>query len=129
MIKVGSKIKIRDNSGAKIVKCFHLGKKTTRLKSYGTIGDICLGSIKKYIPSRKVKKKEIWKVLIILIKKKMREKDGSYISYNENVGIILDRTVNKPLGNRIKVRISLKFKRSKLKRNWLRLRSIAKGYI
>ena len=88
MVKIGTSIIILDNSGAKSVKCFSLKKKKNNKSSEGFLGDIIKGSVKKFIPERKVSKKDKLDVLIILHKKKQNYRNGLY-QKNECIGGIV----------------------------------------
>lgn len=97
MIQVQTKLKIADNSGAKIVQCFKIlgGSK----RRYARIGDVVVASVKEAEPRANVKKKEVVKVVIVRQKQPFRRKDGSYIRFDENAAVVLDGT--EPKGTRI----------------------------
>ena len=97
MIQSGTKLKIADNTGAKMVQVIKVlwGSK----RRYARIGDIVTASIKIAEPRKQVKKGEIVKVVIVRQKKSLRRKDGSYIRFDENAAVILDGM--DPKGGRI----------------------------
>ena len=107
MIQPETFLSIIDNSGAQIGKCIQVFNK--KKNKIGTIGDIALVSVKKIksrIKSKKVKKKEVHKVLIVRTVKKKNRYDGSSIKFHTNSAIILkmdNQIKNKyqPLGTRI----------------------------
>lgn len=88
---------VADNSGAKLLKCFHLVGGTR--KRYAYIGDIVKCSVKVAIPQGMVKKGDIVDVMIVRTKKELRRTDGTYIRFSENAGVILKD--GKMLGTRI----------------------------
>jgi len=97
MIQAETVLKVADNSGAKILKCFKvLGGSRRR---YAQLGDIVVASVKSAEPRGLVKKKEIVKAVIVRQKKSYRRKDGTYISFDENAAVVLDGT--DPKGTRI----------------------------
>lgn len=97
MIQAETKLKVADNSGAKLIECFKvLGGSRKR---YARIGDIIVASVKEAEPRSAVKKKEVVKAVIVRQKKALRRKDGSYIRFDENAAVILDGT--EPKGSRI----------------------------
>ncbi len=98
MIYIGSLLYVCDNSGVKLVKCLKiLGRKP---RSFGKIGDIIVVNIQRIKINSKIKKKEIYRGLIVRIKKKIKRIDGSSISFGKN-SIVLLNNKGIPLGNRI----------------------------
>lgn len=97
MIQPETKLKVADNSGAKIIECFKvLGGSKRR---YARIGDIIVASVKSADPRGAVKKKEVVKAVIVRQKFPYRRKDGSYIRFSDNAAVILDGA--NPKGSRI----------------------------
>ena len=98
MIQPQTILKIIDNSGAKIVRCFKvLGGSRRR---YAQIGDIVVASVRVAEPRKEIKKKAVVKALIVRQKKAFRRKDGSYIRFDENAAVIVNDK-KEPVGNRI----------------------------
>lgn len=97
MIQVETKLKIADNSGAKIAQVFKIlgGSK----RRYARLGDIVLASVKEAEPRGAVKKKDIVKVVIVRQKKAFRRKDGTSIRFDENAGVIVEKL--EPKGTRV----------------------------
>jgi large subunit ribosomal protein L14 len=87
MIQKESFLKVADNSGAKLLKVFHLVGSTR--KRYAFIGDIVRCSVKSAIPQGMVKKGDIVDVIIVRTKKALRRADGTYVSFSENAGVII----------------------------------------
>jgi len=97
MIQAGTKLKVADNTGAKVIKCFKvLGGRRRR---YAQIGDVIVASVKVAEPRKSVKKKEVVRAVIIRQKKAYRRSDGSYIRFDENAAVIVDGY--NPKGGRI----------------------------
>lgn len=97
MIQAETRLKVADNSGAKLIECFKvLGGSRRR---YAKVGDIIVASVKSAEPRGMVKKKEVVKAVIVRQKKPLRRKDGSYIRFDENAAVVLDG--NDPKGTRI----------------------------
>jgi len=89
MIQERSILKVADNSGAKIVRCFRvLGGTRHR---YASIGDIIVASVRKSEPRKNLKKKDIVRAVIIRQKNPLRRADGSYIRFDENAVVIDDK--------------------------------------
>ena len=99
MIQSETKLKVADNTGAKMIQCFQvLGGSKRR---YARIGDIVVASVKKAEPRRQVKKHDVVRAVIIRQKQAYRRKDGSYIRFDENAAVILEGKTKKPKGGRI----------------------------
>lgn len=117
MIQQRTILKISDNSGAKTARCLKIlgGFK----KKYAKLGDIIVVSIQqlrnKLKKSSKVKKKEIYKALIIRINIKYAIKTGYKKSFNDNAVILLNKQEN-PIGTRILGPVSKNLKKKKLQK-------------
>lgn len=102
MIQQQTILKVSDNSGAKTVKCIKVlgGFK----KKYATLGDTIVVSVQKLRnkskKTSKVKKKEIYKALIIRTKTSFKNKDGFSIKFKENSVALINKLGN-PVGTRI----------------------------
>ncbi|MEK7162833.1 MAG: 50S ribosomal protein L14 [Patescibacteria group bacterium] len=98
MIQERSILKIADNSGAKIIRCFRVLGGTRR--RYAEIGDIIVASVQKAEPRKPIKKKDIVKAVIVRQRKIYRRSDGSYIKFDENAAVIIDAK-KEPVATRI----------------------------
>lgn len=99
MIQPRSVISVADNTGAKIVRVFKvLGAAGKR---YAEIGDIVVVSVQKAEPRKSVKKKDVLRGVVVRQRKAFRRKDGSYIRFDENAVVILDKNKNEPIAGRI----------------------------
>ncbi len=97
MIQALTKLKVADNSGAKIIQCFKvLGGSRRR---YAAVGDIIVASVKESEPRSAVKKKEVVKAVVVRQTKTLKRKNGISIRFDENAAVILDGT--EPKGTRI----------------------------
>ncbi|OGI29484.1 MAG: 50S ribosomal protein L14 [Candidatus Moranbacteria bacterium RIFOXYA12_FULL_44_15] len=97
MIQAESKLKVADNSGAKVIECFKvLGGSKRR---FAGIGDIVVASVKSSEPRGMVKKGDKVRAVIVRQRKELRRKDGSYIRFDENAAVILEG--KEPKGTRI----------------------------
>lgn len=98
MIQTQSTLNVADNSGARKVMCIKvLGDSKRR---YARIGDLISCSVKTAIPGGNVKKGEVVKAVVVRTKKEIRRKDGSYIRFDENAAVIINKE-NEPVGTRI----------------------------
>jgi len=98
MIQAETKLKVADNSGAKMIKCFKVLGGTRR--RFARIGDIVVASVKSAEPRGSVKKGDKVKAVIVRQRKEFRRKDGSYIRFDDNAAVILEEK-NNPKGTRI----------------------------
>ena len=98
MIQQESKLKVADNTGAKVLQCIRVEGGTGR--RYARLGDTITVSVKKAIPGGVVKKGEISKAVIVRAKKEVRRDDGSYIRFDENAAVLIDNQ-QEPKGTRV----------------------------
>ncbi len=99
MVQERSMLKVADNSGAKVVQVIKVlgGYK----KRYGQIGDIITVAVKSAQPHQPVKKGEVHHAVIVRQRKEIRRKDGTYIRFDENACVIIDKKNKEPKGTRI----------------------------
>jgi len=88
MIKERSILKIADNSGARVIRCFRILGGTRR--QYARIGDVIVASVQIAEPRGSVKKKDIIKAVIVRQRQVMRRNDGSYIRFGDNAAVLID---------------------------------------
>lgn len=99
MIQPRSILQSADNSGAKKLQCIRVlgGYK----KRYARIGDIITCSIKEAVPHSQVKKGDVIHAVVVRIRKETRREDGTYIRFDNNAVVIVDRKTKEPKGTRI----------------------------
>lgn len=98
MIQLRSILKPADNSGAKRLRVIHVYGGSKR--RFGRIGDIVAAVVDQAEPHGAVKDKEIVKVLVVRTKKEFRRPDGSYVRFDDNAGVIINKE-GLPKGTRI----------------------------
>jgi large subunit ribosomal protein L14 len=99
MLQDGSVVKITDNAGAKVGKIFKvLGGSKRR---YASIGDLVVLSVKSAEPRKAVKKKDVVYGVVVRTKTPFRRKDGSYIRFDDNAVVILEKGKQEPKAGRI----------------------------
>jgi len=98
MILCGTNLTVIDNSGAKKVKCLKVIGSSSR--KYGFIGNVIVVSIQRINPVKKLKKGEIFKAVVIAIKKKRVRVNGSFVSFNMN-GVVIINNKKLPISTRI----------------------------
>ena len=98
MIQQESRLNVADNSGAKEVLCIRvLGNSG---QDYAKIGDKIVVTVKDAIPAGGIKKGTVTKAVIVRTKNKLRRKDGSYIRFDDNAVVVLEKE-KEPKGTRI----------------------------
>ena len=86
MIQCETILKVGDNSGAQLACCI----KVLGTKKKATVGDIIIVAVRKAIPGGKVKVGEIYKSVVIRVRKKIKRFDGSYISFSDNAVVFIN---------------------------------------
>ncbi len=86
MIQCESSMNVADNSGAQEIVCIRV---LGGAKKAG-VGCVIVVSVKKATPRGKVKAGEVHKAVIVRTKKKIRRKNGAYISFNDNAAVLIN---------------------------------------
>lgn len=99
MIQPRSIVKIADNSGGKIGRIFKvLGSSKKR---YAGIGDLVVLSVQVAEPRKSVKKKDVLTCVVVRTKNAYRRKDGSYIRFDDNAVVVVDKAKKEPKAGRV----------------------------
>ncbi len=99
MIQAQTLVKIVDNSGGKIGRVFKvLGGSKRR---YAQVGDEVVLSIQTAEPRKNVKKKDVLRAVVVRQRKAFRRKDGSYLRFDENAVVIIDKVKKEPKATRV----------------------------
>lgn len=98
MIQPETRLKVADNSGAKIIQCIRVMGGS--VKKTANIGDVIIASVKTATPGGVVKKKDVVKAVIVRSVSGVRRQDGSHIRFDENAAVIIDAN-KQPKGTRI----------------------------
>jgi large subunit ribosomal protein L14 len=90
---------VADNTGAKKLQVIrvHGGHQ----KRYAGLGDVVTAVVKVAVPHSAVAKSQVVHAVMVRTRKETRRKDGSYIRFDENAGVIIDRKSKEPKGTRI----------------------------
>ena len=99
MLQDGTIVKITDNAGGKIGKVFKVPGGSRR--RYAGLGDIVIISIKVAEPRKAIKKKDVVSAVVVRTKNAFRRKDGSYIRFDDNAVVILDKDKAEPIAGRV----------------------------
>jgi large subunit ribosomal protein L14 len=99
MIQHRSMLVVADNSGAKLLQCIRVlgGFK----KHTAGLGDIVTCVVKIADPRGAVKKSDVVHAVLVRVHKETRRPDGSYIRFDDNAAVIVDKKSKEPKGTRI----------------------------
>jgi large subunit ribosomal protein L14 len=97
MLQLRSILIPADNSGAKRIMIIGVPGRVGR---FATLGDVVLGVVKGADPAGVVTDHEKIRVLIVRTRKEVRRKDGSYVRFDDNAGVVIDKQ-GLPRGTRI----------------------------
>lgn len=99
MVQKGSLIHSADNSGAKMLNVVNLPGFSKR--KFAGIGDVITCSVRGTTGiGSNINDHEVVQVVIVRTRKEKRRKDGSYIRFDDNAGVIIDKSKN-PRATRI----------------------------
>ena len=98
MIQKYTRLKVADNSGARLIMCIQVLGGTRR--RYAHVGDIIVASVKQAQPGTAVKKGEVVKAVVVRTAKGWQREDGSSIRFDDNAAVLLADKEN-PRGTRI----------------------------
>ncbi|OGY52446.1 MAG: 50S ribosomal protein L14 [Candidatus Buchananbacteria bacterium RIFCSPLOWO2_01_FULL_56_15] len=99
MIQMRTMLVVADNTGAKKLQCIKvLGGYQKR---YGRVGDIITVSVKEAVPHSMVQKGNVLHAVIVRTRKEIRRPDGSYVRFDDNAAVIVDKKSKEPKGTRI----------------------------
>ena len=108
-----SKLKIKDNSSVKVVKCIKVlgGSK----RNVASIGEIIISAISKRKFVNSLINFKVCPVLVVGTKKKVKRQCGNYIKFDDNLGLLLNNKDKSFLGNRLFVPIIYELRKEKEK--------------
>ncbi|MEK7569518.1 MAG: 50S ribosomal protein L14 [Patescibacteria group bacterium] len=99
MIQPRSLVKITDNAGGtlgQVIKVLGSSK-----KRYAGLGEVVVISVKVASPRKMVKKKEVHQAVVVRTRNAHRRADGSYIRFDDNAVVILEKGKTDPKAGRI----------------------------
>lgn len=114
-------VTVADNSGGKIARVFKVPGGSKR--RYAGIGDVVIIAIQTAEPRKAVKKKEVYRAVVVRTTKAFHRKDGSYIRFDENAVVLIEKQGKEmgPKGNRVFGPVP----RELIERGWHSIASIA----
>ncbi len=100
MVQHRTMLEVADNSGAKLLMVIQIYGGSKRRK--GALGSLLGCVVKKSLPNTQYKKGDKVKAVLVRTRKEVRRKDGTYIRFSENAGVIIENEKSKnPMGTRI----------------------------
>jgi large subunit ribosomal protein L14 len=100
MVQRRTSLVVADNSGAQIMTITHIYGASKQ--DFASLGDVVQCVVKKADPVGIVKDDELVKVVIVRTHKEYHRKDGSYIRFDDNAGVVIDNPEDKnPRGTRV----------------------------
>jgi large subunit ribosomal protein L14 len=98
MIQQETRLRVADNTGAKVILCVRVMGGSKR--KYASVGDIIIATVKSAAPGGAVKKGEIVRAVVVRTAKEYMRPDGSHIRFDDNAAVIINNQ-NAPRGTRI----------------------------
>ncbi|MGB0757787.1 MAG: 50S ribosomal protein L14 [Patescibacteria group bacterium] len=99
MIQAGTNLIVTDNSGAKRVQCIKVLGGTRR--RYAHVGDIITITVKEAQPHTAIKKGQVLHAVVVRTRKEINRPDGSFIRFDDNAAVIVDKKTKEPKATRI----------------------------
>jgi large subunit ribosomal protein L14 len=121
MLQPQSIVTVADNSGAKVARVFKvLGSSKRR---YAQLGDVVVVSVQTAEPRKAVKKKDIYKAVVVRHNKPFRRANGSYVRFDDNAVVLIEKQGKEmgPKGNRVFGPVP----RDLIEKGWQNIASIA----
>jgi len=98
MIQLRTRLKVADNSGARVVECIQVSGGTGR--RYARVGDIIVAAVKQVTPNGAIKKGTVVKAVVVRTTKPIGRADGSFLRFDDNAVVLLNEQMS-PRGTRI----------------------------
>ncbi len=98
MIRVYSRLKVADNSGARVVMCINVPGSSGR--RYARVGDVIVCTVKEAQPAAAVKRGDVVRAVVVRTVREVRRPDGSLIRFDDNAAVVL-RDASNPMGTRV----------------------------
>lgn len=99
MIQSQSVVRIADNSGARLGRVFKIPGGSR--KRYAELGEVVILAVQSAEPRKLVKKKDVVYGVVVRQKKPFRRKDGSYVRFDENAVVLVEKGKKEPRATRV----------------------------
>ena len=118
MIQKYSRLRVADNSGARVLSCLSvIGRSTS---DTAEVGDVIVASVKQALPNSGVKKGEVVRAVVVRTAKEYGRADGSHIRFDENAAVLINAQ-GSPRGTRIFGPVARELR----ERNYMKIVSLA----
>jgi large subunit ribosomal protein L14 len=118
MIQKYSRLRVADNSGARVVECISvIGRSTS---DTAEVGDVIVAAVKQALPNSGVKKGDVVRAVVVRTTKEYGRSDGSHIRFDENAAVLIT-----PQGSPRGTRIFGPVARELRERNYMKIVSLA----
>jgi large subunit ribosomal protein L14 len=98
MIQLRTRLKVADNSGARLAECIRvLGGSSRR---YARVGDIIVVTVKQVTPGAPIQKGQLSRAVVVRQRQPLRRSDGSIIRFDENACVLIGDQQS-PRGTRV----------------------------
>ncbi len=118
MIQLYTRLKVADNSGAKIIRC--IGVPGGSRRRYARVGDVIVASVREAAPAAPVRKGEVVRAVVVRTVQPQRRRDGTYIRFDDNAAVLINED-QMPRGTRIFGPVARELR----DRNFMRIVSLA----
>jgi len=98
MIQLRTRLKVADNSGARVVECIRVMGGSHR--QYAKVGDLITVAVKQVTPGSPIQKGEVARAVVVRQTQPLRRPDGSIIRFEDNA-VVLIGDQNNPRGTRV----------------------------
>jgi large subunit ribosomal protein L14 len=99
MLQRQSVVKVADNTGARTAMV--VGMPGYGRRKWAKTGDLVVVAVQLAFPKGVVKEHEVHQAVIVRTRKEHRRDDGSYIRFDDNAVVLLEKTKKTPLGTRV----------------------------
>ncbi|HOV60658.1 MAG TPA: 50S ribosomal protein L14 [Candidatus Hydrogenedentes bacterium] len=98
MIQIYSKLKVADNSGARVIRVIQVMGGSKR--RYARLGDIITANVRDAIPNAPIKRGDVVKAVVVRMRRDTIRPDGTVIRFDSNAAVIINNQ-KEPRGTRI----------------------------
>jgi|TARA_B100001750_G_C15318038_1_gene500725 large subunit ribosomal protein L14 len=98
MIQTYTRLRVADNSGAKVIRLINIPGSSKR--KYAHVGDVVVCNVREAAPNSPVRKGEIVRAVVIRQAQGRRRPDGTYIKFDDNAAVLIGED-QMPTGTRI----------------------------
>jgi large subunit ribosomal protein L14 len=98
MIQLRTRLKVADNSGARVAECIRVIGGSSR--RYARVGDIIMVAVKQVTPGGPIPKGTMSRAVVVRQTQPLRRADGSVIRFDENACVLIGDQQN-PRGTRV----------------------------